>query len=198
LLYSGVNRNKRRAAGIRILVQEKSKNKTDTYSFVNERILTLRYKTIRRYMTILGVYAPDEGKTDETTQFYWDLQSEKDKTNKNDFLIVAGDLNARIGNTPITGIVGNNGEPIINNNGQSLTDFAATNDLKITNTFFRHKDIHKYTWSARGSRSIIDYVLTNKKTSPLVQDTRAFRGYDINTDHFMLVSRINIPQKWRK
>jgi exonuclease III len=117
LLYSGFNRNKRAAAGIGILVQQKWKNKTDSYSFVNKRILTLRYKTIRGYMTTLGVYAPQEGKTDETTQFYWDLQSEIDKTNENDFLIVAGDLNARIGNTPITGIVGNNGEPIINNNG---------------------------------------------------------------------------------
>jgi exonuclease III len=195
LLYSGVNRNKRAAAGIGIIVQQKWNNKTDSYSFVNERILTLRYTTTRGYMTILGVYAPEEGKTDETTKFYWDLQSEIDKTNKNDFLIVAGDLNAKIGNTPITGIVGNNGEPIINNNGRSLLNFAATNDLKITNTFFRHKDIYKYTWSARGSRSVIDYVLTNKKTSPLVKDTRAFRRYGINTDHFMLVSRINIPQK---
>jgi hypothetical protein len=78
----------------------------------------------------------------ETTQLYWDLQSEIDKTNKNDFLIVA-DLSARIGNITITVIVGNNGEPIINNNGRSLIDFAATNDLKITNTFLRHKDIHK-------------------------------------------------------
>jgi exonuclease III len=190
LLYSDVNRNKTAAAGKVILVQQKWKNKIDSYSFVNERILTLRYTTTRGYMTMLGVYAPEEGKADETTQFHWDLQSEIDKTNENDFLIVAGVLNARIDNTPINGIVGNSGEPIINNNGQSLIDFAATGDLKITNTVFRHKDIHKYTWSARCSRSVIDYILTNKKTSPLVKDTRAFRGYDVNTDHFMLVSRI--------
>ena len=53
------------------------------------------------------------------------------------------------------------------------------NDLKITNGFFRKKDIHKYTWSARGTRSIIDYIIVNKKLISQVEDTRAWRGCDI-------------------
>jgi hypothetical protein len=44
------------------------------------------------------------------------------------------------------------------------------------NTFFRHKEIHKMTWNAQGYWSVIDYILTNKKLSPLVQDTKVFRG----------------------
>ena len=63
----------------------------------------------------------------------------------------------------------------VNNNGHKLKEFASVNELKITNTFFGHKEIHKMTWSARGYRSIIDYILTNKKLSPLVQDTKAFK-----------------------
>ena len=51
------------------------------------------------------------------------------------------------------------------------------------------------SWSARGYRSIIDYILTNKKLSPLVQDTKVFRGYDVATDHYLLISRICLPQK---
>ena len=51
------------------------------------------------------------------------------------------------------------------------------------------------TWSARGYRSIIDYILTNKKLSPLVQDTKVFRGYDVSTDHY-LISKICLPHKW--
>ena len=41
------------------------------------------------------------------------------------------------------------------------------NNLKITNVFFRKKDIHiyldKYTWLGRSSRSIINYTIVNKK-----------------------------------
>ena len=35
------------------------------------------------------------------------------------------------------------------------------NKLKITNSFYRHKDIHKYTWEARGTKSVIDYIIIN-------------------------------------
>ena len=64
--------------------------------------------------------------------------------------------------------------PSSNSNGSKLNDFASVNELKITNTFFRHKEIHKMIWSAQVYRSIIDYILTNKKLSPLVQDTKVF------------------------
>ena len=51
------------------------------------------------------------------------------------------------------------------------------------------------TWSARGYRSIIDYILTNKKLSPLVNDTKVFRGYGVTTDHYLFISKISLPQK---
>jgi hypothetical protein len=53
-------------------------------------------------------------------------------------------------------------------------------------------------WSARGYRSIIYYILTNKKLSPLVNDTKVFRGYDVATDHYLLISKIGLTQKWYK
>ena len=61
------------------------------------------------------------------------------------------------------GILGKIGEITINNNGHKLKEFASVNELKITNTFLRHKKIHKMTYSPRRYRSLIDYILTNKK-----------------------------------
>ena len=52
------------------------------------------------------------------------------------------------------------------------------------------------TWSARGYRPTMDYILTNKKLSPLVNGTKVFRGYDVTTDHYLLISKIRLPQKW--
>jgi len=141
--------------------------------FVNESILQLRYKLQRGYLTLPTVYAPEERKTDQTEEFYKTLQ---DQIDKNDYIFFAGDYNARVGKIPIDGVLGTNGEITINHNGHRLKEFASVNELKIRNTFFRHKEIHKMTWSARGYRSVIDYILTNKKLSPLVNDTKAFRG----------------------
>ncbi|PSN55001.1 hypothetical protein C0J52_02310 [Blattella germanica] len=88
----------------------------------------------------------------------------------------------------------NNGEDTLNHNGKYLLNFANFNELRITNTFFKHKEIHKYTWSARGSYSIIDYVIVNQKMRNLVRDTRVFRGSDIHSDHYLLISKIDIEE----
>jgi hypothetical protein len=52
-----------------------------------------------------------------------------DKVNKNDYIILAGNFNARVGNTAIQGVVGTMGEPVLNTNGQNLIDFASYNEL---------------------------------------------------------------------
>jgi hypothetical protein len=90
--------------------------------------------------------------------------------------------------------LGTNDEITTNSNGHKLKEFASVNKLKITNTFFRLKDIQKMTCSARGYISIIDYILTNKKLSPFVNDTKDFRGYDVTTNHYLLICKISLPQ----
>ena len=60
--------------------------------------------------------------------------------------------------------MGTNGEATLNNISNKLTDFCTCNNLKIMNTFFKHKEIHKFTLEARGHKSIIDYFITNMKT----------------------------------
>jgi len=100
LLYSGVPTNKRAAAGIAIMIKAKFKKRIHSYVFVNERILQLRYKLQRGYLTLLAVYAPKEGKTEQTEKFYGTLQDQIDKRSKNDYIVIARDYNARVGNIP--------------------------------------------------------------------------------------------------
>lgn len=85
----------------------------------------------------------------------------------------------------------------LNNNGKELKQFAIINDLKTTNTFFRKKDINKYIWCARGQRSIIDYLVANRKLL-YMYNVHTYRGYDICPDHFLLESTVNILCKWVK
>jgi hypothetical protein len=39
-------------------------------------------------------------------------------------------------------------------------ELATFNKLKVTNTFFRHKDTCKYTWTSRGYRTVPSYGAT--------------------------------------
>jgi len=101
-LYSVVPTNKRATASIAIMIKAKSKKKKiHIYEFVNERILQLRYKLQRGHLTLLAVHVLEKGKTEQTEEFYETLQDQIDKINKNNYIIVAGDYNARVRNIPI-------------------------------------------------------------------------------------------------
>jgi len=97
--------------------------------------------------------------------------------------MLIGDMNARVGNNRMIDIVGTNGEATLNNNGRKLIDFCTFNNLKIMITFFKYKDIHKFTWEARGHKSIIDYFIRYMKISSVIQDIRVYRSNEIDSDH---------------
>jgi hypothetical protein len=67
--------------------------------------------------------------------------------------------------------MGTNGEATLNNN-KRLIDFCTFNNLKIMNTFFKQKEIYKFTCKARRYKAISDYFVTNMKTLTVIQDIR--------------------------
>lgn len=198
LIYSGVPQDRRACSGVAILINNKWRSKIISYKYVNERIVTVRLKIDRNYLNIVGVYAPEEGKIEDTTIFYDKLQQELNGIKNTENIIIGGDLNARVGNLPIPGIIGTFGENVINRNGEELRQFATYNRLKITNTFYRKKDIHKYTWCARNQRSLIDYIMINDRLRNQIQDVRVYRGYDIYSDHYLLIATVLMIAKWKK
>ena len=44
------------------------------YTWISDRIIETRIKVLNRNVTILGVYAPVEGKEQDTEDFYRELQ----------------------------------------------------------------------------------------------------------------------------
>ena len=110
--------------------------------------------------------------------------------------MLIGDMNARVRNNRFANIVGTNGEVTLNSNSQKLIEFCTFNNLKMINTFFMHKEIHKFTWEARGHNSIIDYFITNMKTSKVIQDIRVYRSNEIDSDHYLLCAKVTFPPRW--
>ena len=170
--HSGVPANTRAAAAIAIMIKAKFKKRIHSYVFVNGRILQLRYKLQRGYLTLLAVYAPEEGKTEQTEEFYETLQDQIDQISKNEVTLslpefIMQELEIFLLAEFWVQMV----KLATNSNGHKLKEFAPVNELKTRTTFFKHKEIYKMTLSGRGYRSVIDYILTNKKLSPLVNDT---------------------------
>lgn len=76
-----------------------------------------------------------------------------------------------------------------NKYGVALRDFCAFNRLKITNSFYGHKDIHRFIREARGTRSIINCIIINGKLKSNNEDIRVLRGSKNNSDHKLVESK---------
>jgi hypothetical protein len=77
---------------------------------------------------------------------------------------------------------------------KTLRNFATFNKLKVTNTFFRHKDIRRLYNTAY--TAIIDYILVNRKLAAQVIDARVYRSYDVSSHHSMLLTKIKLLTRW--
>ena len=155
------------------------------------------------WVTFIQTYAPTEDSEEGVKDsFYHSLEELIAKLPKGDHPVLMGDLNARVGRDTESwrGVIGRQGEETLNRNGHRLLGLCATNNLVILNTFFQHKEIHKFTWESRGRglRSIIDYFIVGKALRPGVADVRVIRGAEVGSDHYLVLLKVRLQVKRRK
>jgi hypothetical protein len=61
---------------------------------------------------------------------------------------------------------------------------------------FQDKECNKHNWAAKNHQSIIgDRIVINKLTK-CVLETRVFRRFELETNHFLFVSTRRFPRRW--
>ncbi len=77
---------------------------------------------------------------------------------------------------------------------------CAERRLFLANTFFQHRLIHRYTWRMKGERgeqkSMIDYIAVAERIKKVVVDARVVRGMFDRSDHYIVVAKIQIRERW--
>ena len=174
----------------------------------------LTIKTNKNYtITVINAYAPtlpvSENDPDIRERFYDELESVVRSVSKRDFLVIAGNFNAKTGQEWNTypENMGRYGKGQVNSNGRELLEFCNQQDLILTNTLFRHKMANRTTWESPATniegrrnpyRNLIDYVMVRKTHRHTVIDSRAHNGLMTNTDHRLVRIQLNIERLHQK
>ncbi|XP_074841593.1 uncharacterized protein LOC142008310 [Carettochelys insculpta] len=199
ILYSGNNSQYTHNVGL-ILSKEASRALVG-WKPVNERIITVRFKSRHAKTTIIQVYAPTKDADEaEKDAFYNLLQDTISDFPNHDIKLLIGDMNAQIDNRR------QGWEHVIgpyrlstqtSDNGECLLLFCSMNNLCIGNTYFTHKNIHKKTWRSPDgiTNNEIDYFCISKRWRPALLDVRVYRGADVGSDHHLLLALLRLHLK---
>ena len=117
-----------------------------------------------------------------------------------DIKLIMGDFNANLdGNRQgFTTAKGPHGSAdLTNDNVKRFTLLCNSNGISIGNTFFKHKRIHKTTWTSPDGSTLneIDYVCISSRWRSSLHDVRTFRGADVASDHNLVVAKIRLRLK---
>ena len=149
---------------------------------VPSRLMWVRVKIERESWVFMSTYGPGQSeKGEEEIEEFWNELSEcVGGFGRNESVVVLGDLNARVGNEVIEGIVGRHGVPERNEISERLLEMCAKQELVVGNSWFKKNDVYKYTWlrMAEGrvvDKALMDYVLLPRRMLGRLLDVRVWR-----------------------
>ncbi|KAK2701591.1 hypothetical protein QYM36_019768, partial [Artemia franciscana] len=196
--YSGIEDNSG-LHGVGFIMNQRTRNALLEWEPVSCRLARIRLKGNPANVSIISTYAPTRDATETTKDdFYGELQQLSSSIAARDYLIVAGDFNARVGpsDQTIRQILGKCGQGHRCENGQRLVNYALMNHLVITNTIFQHKPSHLLTWHSNDgvTKAQIDFILVRQRWRSSVQDSRSYNGADTGSqsgsDHRLVAAKI--------
>ena len=205
LVWTGHKRKREHGTGILLAPHVKLDDHTE---HLQARIVSAYVCVHGVRFAILNIYSPTDCTESESAKasFYAALTKAKlelDKTSKYKPIIL-GDWNATISSESKSSgawdyILGHNNSDRVqtNGNGERMLAWCSKHRMKIMNTLFRTKRIHRGTWRhpATGKWKRIDYICTSKWISKFVQSCRVYIGPSalFDTDHRLLVMNMSFP-----
>ena len=136
---SGVERRRARE-GVALLLSEWMVNKIVKWKEVSSRLMWVRVKMGRECWASVSAHGPGyERSEEERDEFGNELTRCVDGLSTRNYVVVLGDLNARVGDGELEGVVGKYGVSGENESGERLLDMCVEQELAIENSFFSRR-----------------------------------------------------------
>ena len=105
--------------GVCIIVGENWKKYVIEWKEVSSRLMYMRMKIGTSKYVIVGAYGPGaEKKKEDRDSFWYDLGELVGSFDSDEIVCVLGDLNARVGDSKVQGVIGDYGVPGMNESGE--------------------------------------------------------------------------------
>jgi len=117
----------------------------------SDRLLVVNLHASPRDLVLIHVYMPTTAHTDEEVDvLYEQMEAILQEMKGNSYVMVLGDWNAVVGESPEDDCVGKFSLGSRNDRGHKLVEFCKRNRMMITNTWFKHEKRRRYTWKSPG------------------------------------------------
>ena len=113
------------------------------YGEVSARLMWVKVKFGGEFWVFVSAYGPGSERSEEEREAFWSELAGcvEERKRSGCQVIVLGDLNARVGNEEVHGVMGKYGVPGKNISGDRLLEMCSEMELVVGNTFFRKKGI---------------------------------------------------------
>lgn len=174
--------------GVGILLSPKASNNLLSLKKVSDRIIVAEFNSNPK-TSFISCYSPTNV-SDETIvdDFYSSLSLTLQNIPAHNFLVVAGDFNARLGRDNVNFSF----HQETNRNGSKLNDLMLEFQLIATNTMFMKKTNKLWTFQhANGFKSQIDFILVRRKWRNSVHNTQSYSSFSsVGSDHRIVSANI--------
>ena len=197
---SGVERGRARE-GVALLLSERMLKRVVEWKEVSSRLMWVRVRFGRECWAYVSAYGPGSERGEDEREGFWnELAQCVGSLSRNSYVVVLGDLNARVGDEKLEGVLGGYGVPGVNESGESLLGMCFESGLVVGNSLFKKKGINKYTWVRveRGivvERALMDYVLIAREMTGRLKDVHVYRGMAGGmSDHFLVEAKVVVAK----
>jgi len=195
IIHSGGDKGQR---GVAVILDKMFSDRVTKIVQHSDRLILLRIKAEPVDLVKIQVYMPtSEAEEEEIELMYEQIEELIQKEKATDQVIILGDWNAVVGEGRDGKEIGEFGLGKRNERGQELVNFCKRLKLVVTNTWYRHERRRRYTWKKPGDtgRYQLDYILIKHRYRNSVKNSRAYPGADVDSDHNLVMAKIELKLK---
>ena len=152
--------------GIGLLIAEKIARHILHIKSISKRLLLVTINCSPK-ITIICAYTPtEEASASNKDTFYNNLTDCLLDITLHNFIVLMGDLNARVdsSNTHLKAVGRYTYHQLSNDNGNRLIDLCEANNMSIATTRKPHPNRHKWSWQCpNGNKAQLDHVILRRK-----------------------------------